>query len=195
MVAHCCVFIRCHSNGCQHMPPSLRLLVPSSLHQLPSFSLPSFSRSPATRLSNRGRLCSSRPLPEAPLWCYLFRFGGAQHFHSSPSAGSLSRTEYSNVSFVISRRRLCLVASRCIFPFFRSRCCLAPWSLMPLLHSGRVRLLFLHVCPLGVSRTTLSWVGRFGGFRHHGRLLVPFCDSSALPVMGCIFWIHIALAA
>jgi hypothetical protein len=24
MVAHCCVFIRCHSNGCQHMPYCLQ---------------------------------------------------------------------------------------------------------------------------------------------------------------------------
>jgi hypothetical protein len=37
---------------------------------------------------------------------------------------------------------------------------------MPLLHSGRVRLLFLYVRPSGVSRTTLSWVCHFSGFRY-----------------------------
>jgi hypothetical protein len=70
-IGYCCVFIRCHSNGCQHMPfclqharhtaPSLRLLVPSSLHQLSIIfffpqSLPRDSlRTAAALIAHRGR--------------------------------------------------------------------------------------------------------------------------------------------
>jgi hypothetical protein len=67
---------------------------------------------------------------------------------------------------MISRRRLCLVTSRCVLIPSRRKCCPAPRFLMPLFHSGRVRLPFLYVRPSGVSHTTLSWVCRFSGFRH-----------------------------
>jgi hypothetical protein len=53
--------------------PLLTPVVHRFLHFL--FSPPdSFSHFPATLSPDCGRLrCPSRPLPEAPLWCYLFR--------------------------------------------------------------------------------------------------------------------------
>jgi hypothetical protein len=50
------------------------------------------------------------------------RYGGDQHFHSIPSPGSCSPMEDSTSNFVISRCRLCLTTSQCIFFPSRRRC-------------------------------------------------------------------------
>jgi hypothetical protein len=66
---------------------SLRLLVPSSPYQL---SVVCSSSSLCLSLfPNCGRLrCLSQPLPKAPLWHYLFHFGGGRHFHNFQMLGS-----------------------------------------------------------------------------------------------------------
>jgi hypothetical protein len=71
----------------------------------------------------------------------------------------------------------------CPLSFLRSSCCLAPRSLMPLLHFGLARRLFLNIGSLGVPCTTLSWVCLSSGFQYPtAGCLSPDWSSGALIV-------------
>jgi hypothetical protein len=100
-----------------------------------------------------------RKPPLHPFW----RGSGAPQYTAARSPQSNRRPDYLLWDVQFERLPDSLVD---IFLLPRHNCSYRARSIMSFLHSGCVRRLFSNVSPLGVPRTSLSWVRLFSEFRY-----------------------------